>query len=210
MFNETEFGFEYTMTTHFIFFGKINCTLNILQHIYPQFIFRHTKQTHSDILIHSTTGSEQAEADAHWTAEKYIALVVKTADCIPVLVYDEIKNIALAVHAGWRGVQNQITLKAFNQISASSNLKIYIGPHIQKFSFACDLDIKNLLNPNDSQFEFKNAKYYVDLKSILKSQINSNAFMDLNMDTFTNLNFHSFRRDKQNSGRNLSFIVKLI
>ncbi len=209
MFNEIDLGFEYRTPFYILFFGKKNCTLECLQQTYPQFLFRQTLQSHSDILIKSTTGSELTNADAQWTTEKNVALVVKTADCIPVFIYDEDNHIILSIHAGWRGVQNQITKKSLDQLQLSTKLKIYIGPHIQKNSFACDLDVKNLLNPKDSEFEDKNNKYYIDLKNILLSQINSNNFINLDIDTVTNLNFNSHRRDKENSGRNLSFIVKV-
>ncbi len=209
MFNETEFGFEHKSSDSFVFFGKKNCTLETLQQIYPQFEYRMLKQTHSDILIQSATGSDLIEADAHWTAEKNIALVIKTADCIPALIYDPIKQIALAIHAGWRGVANQITKKSVNQIQLSKHLKIYLGPHIQKHSFACGLDVKNELNPALSDFVEKNNKFYVNLKNILLSQIDFAEHIDLNLDTVTNLSFNSYRRDKENCSRNLSFIAKV-
>jgi polyphenol oxidase len=209
MFNETEFGFEYKSSDHIVFFGKKNCFLQTLQHIYPHFEFRMLKQTHSDILIGSTTGSDLIEADAHWTAEKNIALVVKTADCIPALIYDPKKEIALAIHAGWRGVENQITKKSLEHIRSTKDFKIYLGPHIQKQSFECDLDVKNKLDSNSNYSIQKNNKFYIDLKSILLSQINLTAHVDLNLDTVTDLNFNSYRRDKSDAGRNLSFIAKV-
>ncbi len=209
MFNETEFGFEHKSSDHIIFFGNKNCTIETLQHIYPHFEFRMLKQTHSDILIQSTTGSDLIEADAHWTTDKNIALVIKTADCIPALIYDPEKQIALAIHAGWRGVANQITKKSVLKLQTSDHLKIYLGPHIQQQSFACDFDVKNQLDGSGKYTIQKNNKFYVDIKSILLSQINSPAYIDLNLDTVNNLNFNSYRRDKENCGRNLSFIAKV-
>ena len=209
MFNETEFGFEYKAPDHVIFFGNKNCTIETLQHTYPHFEFRMLKQTHSDILIQSTTGSDLIEADAHWTAEKNIALVIKTADCIPAFIYDLKKKIALAIHAGWRGVENQITKKSLEQIQAFENLKVYLGPHIQKQSFECGQDVKTKLDSENNHSVQKNNKFYVDIKNILMSQIKTPAYIDLNIDTVTNLNFNSYRRDKENCGRNLSFIAKV-
>lgn len=213
---ETRFGFEYSEANDFVFFGKKNCTLEDLKKNYPQFIFRQVKQTHSDILIQSQENSEAIEADAHWTIEKNVALVVQTADCIPILICDETANVVLAVHAGWRGIKNQITLKSIEALNLTTPLKIYIGPHIQKNSFECDLDVKNLLDPQPKDFEQKNNKFYIDLKNILISQINSSRLNRIlkskiylsDIDTLKDLNFNSFRRDKDNCSRNLSFIVK--
>jgi YfiH family protein len=209
MFNETKFGFELITSSHIVFFGKKNCTLDTLQHLYPHFLFTETKQTHSDILIESTTGSIDIIADAQWTTKKNVALIVKTADCIPAMIYDQGKNLVLSVHAGWRGVENKITKKAIDHLNLSTDIHVYIGPHIQKNSFACDLDVKNLLTTNNSDYEFKDGKYFIDLKAVLLSQIKCQNTFCLDIDTLTNLNFNSYRRDKENSNRNLSFIAKI-
>ena len=211
MFSETDLGFEFKTDSHLVFYGKKNCSLENLISKYNAFEFRQVKQTHSDILLHSFAKSEDTEADAHYTSEKNIALVVRTADCIPAMIFDENKNIILAVHAGWRGVQNQITLKSLKKLSLLGSIKIYIGPHIQKQSFKVDLDVKNLLTQTEDDFTFAVNKYFVDLKKILIKQIQTYTmpqFYYLDKDTATDLNFNSFRRDKDNSGRNLSFIVK--
>lgn len=212
MFKETDLGFQYQEKNHFIFFGKKNCTIEDLNETYPDFHFRQTRQTHSNILIPSSLKSETLEADAHYTTEKNVALVVRTADCIPAFVHDPDSDIILAVHAGWRGVENKILLKSLNNLNLNKNLAIYLGPHILLNSFQVDLEVKNKLNPQPAQFFQKDEKFYLDLKSILTEQIQSAADFKihaLEIDTLTDLRFHSFRRDKQNSGRNLSFIVKV-
>lgn len=212
MFNETNIGFEFKTQNHLVFYGKKNCSIENLESEYKNFKFRQVKQTHSDILIESVLGSEDIEADAHFTSEKNVALVVRTADCIPAMIYDENKNIILSVHAGWRGVQNKITLKSLKKLNMLDNIKIYIGPHIQKQSFKVDIDVKELLVKSEDEFDtFKN-KYCVDLKNILIKQIQTYThpeFYFLDKDTVTDVNFNSYRRDKENCGRNLSFIVKL-
>src|SRR6059058_3920477 len=43
------------------------------------------------------------EGDALITREPGIALIVLGADCTPILLWDPIRNVAGAVHAGWRG-----------------------------------------------------------------------------------------------------------
>jgi YfiH family protein len=43
------------------------------------------------------------EGDAFVTASRGVVCFVRTADCVPVLLYDPERNVAAAVHAGWRG-----------------------------------------------------------------------------------------------------------
>jgi YfiH family protein len=213
MFKETPLGFELQTNSHVIFFGKKTATLENLQQHWPQFIFRQIKQTHSDILIKSVNNSENIEADAHATSERNLALVIRTADCIPALIYDENKSIALAIHAGWRGVQNQITAKAIGALNLSEQLKLYVGPHIQQPSFECGQDVFDLLKPTAKDYFKKSDKYFVDLKNILVKQVKSFAknpnVVFLDKDTLVEQNFSSYRREKNSSGRNLSFIAKI-
>lgn len=62
------------------------------------------------------------------------ALGVKTADCVPVLLYDLDSDIACALHAGWRGSVADICGKAVEQIRKASGsrgqLAACIGPCI--------------------------------------------------------------------------------
>jgi len=211
MFKETELGFCFQGKNHFVFFGKKNCTIEDLKSAYPHFQFRQTQQTHSDILIESIPTSENTEADAHFTTQENVALIVRTADCIPALVYEPNSGIILAVHAGWRGVENKILLKSLMHLNIKKNLIVYFGPHILQNSFQVDLEVKNKLEPESHQFFQKDNKFYIDLKSILTQQLHSFVECKLNsleLDTLTDHRLHSFRRDKESSGRNLSFVVK--
>lgn len=51
------------------------------------------------------------ETDALITNEPNICIAVKTADCIPVLLYDPQRKAAAAIHAGWRGTVGRIVSK---------------------------------------------------------------------------------------------------
>lgn len=49
--------------------------------------------------------------DALITDQKNICIGVTTADCVPVLVYDPVKSVLAAVHAGWKGTVAKIAEK---------------------------------------------------------------------------------------------------
>ena len=69
-----------------------------------------------------------------------ILIGVSTADCIPVLLYDEAHKAVAAIHAGWRGtvariVQKTLRLMSDTYSTVPSNVKAVIGPGISLKNF---------------------------------------------------------------------------
>lgn len=68
---------------------------------------RLVRQVHGTTLAIARRGREGAwerpEADIILTDDPDVAVGVSVADCAPVLLYDRARNVAGAVHAGWRG-----------------------------------------------------------------------------------------------------------
>lgn len=78
--------------------------------------------------------------DALVTNVPGVAISVRTADCIPVLLYDPVHKAIAAVHAGWRGTVQHISLKVIDRMrelygTQASNLLAVIGPGIGPDSF---------------------------------------------------------------------------
>ncbi|HXC61320.1 MAG TPA: polyphenol oxidase family protein, partial [Nitrospiria bacterium] len=49
--------------------------------------------------------------DAIVTDQTGVILAVRTADCLPVLIFDPMQRVIAAVHAGWRGALREIVPK---------------------------------------------------------------------------------------------------
>jgi polyphenol oxidase len=213
--NETDLGFEIKTLDFFAFFGKKESSLENLQRAYPQFEFRMLSQVHGNTLVNSTFDSENnsVKADAHWTGDKNLALISKSADCIPILGYCESEQRVLAIHAGWRGVQNLILPLSLKQLGGKWDL--FIGPHITQNSFEIQDDCFSLLKKStilNSGLWFSGGK--ADLFKIVMGQLdtvadNVNSVESLIFDSKTDLRFHSFRRDGASAGRQNSFIALL-
>ncbi len=78
--------------------------------------------------------------DAVMTDVKGLCIGVSTADCIPVLLYDEEHHAVAAIHAGWRGTQKRIVSKTVQEMTSAFNtnpkgLKAIIGPGISLENF---------------------------------------------------------------------------
>ncbi len=78
--------------------------------------------------------------DALFTNVKNVCVGVSTADCIPVLLYDETNHAVAAIHAGWRGTVKSIVHKVVEEMhncygTDPADLKAIIGPGISLEKF---------------------------------------------------------------------------
>lgn len=186
------------------------------------------KQVHSNkikIIKHLQEITNNYEADSIITNVPNIILGILTADCAPVLVFDEKINIIAAIHVGWKGAINNILSKTIEKlVNLGSNVKdinIAIGPCIGPESYEVREDfylkfIKNNINNKkffkkvtSDKFKF-NLPYYIYQEAI-ELRIISKKICIINKDTFVNnKNFFSYRRNYKNSlndcGRMISTI----
>ncbi|MDF2882364.1 MAG: laccase [Clostridiaceae bacterium] len=174
------------------------------------------KQIHSD-LIYNYDG-EIHQGDAIITDKYNTAVGIFTADCVPVLLADTEKNIAAAVHSGWRGSLNMIVFKTIKKLKQeygckSENIVAVIGPHIMDCCYNVGEEVFASFS-NASEFKNININNNgkLDLKEIIKHQLTISGVKNenmkfLNMCTYCNENkeFHSYRKDKT-SKRNFSFV----
>ena len=69
-----------------------------------------------------------------------LAIGVRTADCVPVLLYENEANVVAAVHSGWRGTVARISQKCIRIMAEefgadSGKMRAVIGPSIGPESF---------------------------------------------------------------------------
>lgn len=90
------------------------------------------------------------EADGLITAEKGVPLIIFSADCVPILLFDPVGSAIGAVHAGWRGTTKDIAGEAVRKMSGSlgctpSDIHAAIGPCISACCFETGDDVKTAL-----------------------------------------------------------------
>ena len=75
-------------------------------------------QIHSDKFVfidkNFKFSKKKIKADAIITNLKHLPIAVLTADCVPLLLHDNKKNIVAAIHAGWKGAFKGIIYKVIN------------------------------------------------------------------------------------------------
>lgn len=95
------------------------------------------RQIHSNrVEIIRNLDDEIAPCDGIITNLKGVVLCVLVADCSPILIVDEMREVVAAIHAGRAGVVGQICTNAVNRMksefgSKTQNLKVFVGPNIK-------------------------------------------------------------------------------
>ena len=142
-----------------------------------------TRQTHSDIVRvvrHTDHTSlchrDYPECDALVTDDPGTVLMVFTADCTPVLLWDKITGAVGAAHAGWRGTAAKIAVKTLQAMTDHfgcdpKNVCAAIGPNIGQCHFETDADVPEAIlaaygEAAEPYIEKKGEKYFLDLKAI--------------------------------------------
>lgn len=111
---------------------------------------QYIRQIHSDKVYVYNKGDKEFienEGDAIVTNEKSVIIGAFTADCVPVILVDEDKEVIGAVHSGWRGTFNGISKKAIEKMILEfkcdvRNIKVYIGPHIRQCCYEVSEELK--------------------------------------------------------------------
>lgn len=112
------------------------------------------KQIHSSKveIVTESDLSRSFECDGFVTKEKGLLLTVKVADCVPILLYDEI-GIISAVHAGWRGTVGGIAANAVNKMlslgARAESIKVAIGPCIHPCCYEVDIPFVNAVKESE-------------------------------------------------------------
>lgn len=79
------------------------------------------------------------DVDALVTDCRGVCIGISTADCVPVLLYDEKRHIIGAAHAGWRGVVGHIAQNTVHRMLAlgsdAKDIKVVVAPSIGPASF---------------------------------------------------------------------------
>lgn len=221
-----------TQSHHFkMQFGNTQGTVASFSEKNMDLKFKRIKQVHGDKVVHTSLHSMDyaSEADAHYSAESNLALCILTADCFPIFILQPEQNNFFAIHAGWRGIANRIVPKSLQKAkSLGFNLEktlVICGPHIQKQSFEIQNDVRDQLfaasksagiNSNKNLlFQETSATHGLfDLNLLLKLQLQEFQIEEKNIfiseiNTVSDLNYHSFRRDRDKSGRQVSWICRI-
>jgi len=148
------------------------------------------------------------KTDGLITKKPNVFLTITVADCLPVFIYDPVKKVVGLIHAGWRGLENQILKSAIDKISQEfgcneNNILVGIGPGISKCHFEVGREVLNKFKPFLRQCsEKRDGKNFLNLKKIAKIQLLEIGLKEKNIEinqecTFCETKkYFSYRRQK--------------
>ncbi len=136
---------------------------------------------------------EEKIGDGLLTRRKNICLLVKTADCVPVLIVEKKKKLIMVLHAGRVGLQKHIVDCGLKEIlkrgGDAGNVRILLGPFIEK---KC---------------------YRLDLESMVKVQLLKNGVEDSQISSYracTYCNNHEYFSHRHGNEERMATFIKMI
>ena len=155
-----------------------------------------------------------------------IAIGVRTADCVPILLYDPVQRVVAAIHSGWKGTVLKIAQKTIGLMKCDfgclpENLRAIIGPAIGPNSFQVGPEVVDKFRhagfPMTQIWSFRgegdgspmSGGHHIDLYTANRWILEESGVRDIqvfDIDTFTDTSFFSARREGTACGRNINAI----
>ncbi len=144
------------------------------------------KQVHGNHVVNAALVTSDVEADASFATQPGVVCVVKTADCLPILVSDKAGTKVAAIHAGWRSLASGVidnTCKALQ--GDMQHCVAWLGPAIGPNNFYVDEDVlENFAQHGwDLQqgFTKSGSKWLVDLYTLARINLRNCGFSEQNI-----------------------------
>jgi polyphenol oxidase len=177
------------------------------------------RQVHgSDVVVASSLDQcrRTGDADAFVTAERKLPLAIRTADCVPVFLFDPVKQVTGIAHAGWKGTHQEIVVKTIETMTDKFGCRCYdmqisLGPSIRRCCYEVGPEFKGMFA---ADIEERGGRLYCDtalanLRQLVQAGVpKDNIFLSPDC-TGCNLNYHSYRRQGEAAGRMISLIMLL-
>ncbi len=188
------------------------------------------KQVHgTDALVVDRPLSEADRFEGGWDAlitdQPGVTVAVRTADCVPVLVYDRRHRAVAAIHAGWRGTVAGIVPRTIGILMdrfniTEADLRLSIGPSAGPCCYEVDEPVLTPLRQACSEWQSvvrndSGSVAYLDLKGLIRRQIErigigTRHVTTVNLCTICQDQlFYSYRRDGGVKGTMISGITLL-
>jgi YfiH family protein len=182
-------------------------------------------QTHSSKVIRITKNNldNNIKADGVITSLNNVVLGILTADCAPVIIYDDKNKFVCNLHSGWKGSLNNISqtaIKLFDKYQIKrKNLTAIVGPCLGVKNYEVDKNFQRMFIKKNIKytkfFRYKNKKKsYFNLRALINYQLTElglKKIYNINRDTYSSENlFFSHRRSTHKGEKTTGRLINLI
>jgi polyphenol oxidase len=175
-------------------------------------------QVHGTVVLKVDHPGGYPETDALISDVQGLFLCISVADCVPILLFDPLRNAVGAVHAGWRGTASAIVTAAVRAMQSEfgthpSGLIASVGPSASSCCYRVGEDVASRFP--SSCVRTAQGESYVDLKGANRSQLLAAGLLPENVELSPYCTIsesallHSFRRDGAKSGRMMGVIGRM-
>jgi polyphenol oxidase len=161
-------------------------------------------------------GERPDRGDGIILLERNVAAIIKTADCLPVIIAEPEYPMAAIIHAGWRGTAQRITQKAVKEMIAfgarREKMIALLGPSIRGCCYEVGEEVRYIFRKegfSEAVFKKRDSSFNLDLRQAnmgLLAAENIDHIRDIGLCTFCgNDMFASYRRGER-SVRQINFV----
>jgi polyphenol oxidase len=183
--------------------------LNLLKTLQPMGVQQIVwlNQTHST-LVHRAEGAlhfDPIEADAVITDQVGVAVVVMTADCLPLVISDELGREVACIHAGWRGLLDGVIEQTVQAMRLSAS-RVWLGAAIGASSFEVGQEVVDAFVAHDVQHQSAfvrqdHGRYLANLYDLARQRLAVLGISCVTGGEYCTVRdaaqFYSYRRDQQ-------------
>jgi YfiH family protein len=168
----------------------------------------------SDPFFVPTPVSDWPQADIAVSDDPTLALSVRVADCVPILLADRRTGAVAAIHAGWKGTAEGAAVVAIRSLAsrfdtAPADIVAAVGPSIGPccYEFGADLVQRFSAHPEASTWFSAGDNPHLDLWRATRDQLERAGVPDSQIHVAALCTydhpalFHSYRRDGKKAGR---------
>jgi len=171
------------------------------------------QQVHGKAVV-DVSARVSTAADALVTSTPGVIVGVKLADCCGVLLHDPVHHVVAAVHSGWRGTAQNIVAATIEHMQGAygthpADLCAHMSACASGSMYEVGQDVHDVLSAHCKPLA--NGKWTFDNHEAIHQQLLACGIAESNISrdsacTISDVTYHSFRRDKERSGRMLAFI----
>ena len=177
---------------------------------------RSLHQVHGSAVRTFAESSQLCEGDALISDRPGEVIGVKIADCCAILIHDPVHRVVAAVHSGWRGTAQHVLTATMERLSQewgsrAEDCSLYLSACASGAVYEVGRDVYDQLSPFCTPLDHSNDKWLFDNHAALLHEaeglgVRRQSIIVEEACTITDARFHSYRRDRERSGRCFAFL----